>query len=216
MAAQPTVFIVDDDEGVLRGLEMLCKSVGLNAKCYDSALKFLDDCDPAEPGCLILDIRMPGMSGLELQATLAERKITLPVIVISGHADVPIAVRSMKLGAFEFVEKPFRNQFLLDRIQQAIARDAENRRRQEALKATQDRLASLTERERQVAELIVEGKTTKAIALELGISAKTVEFHRANLMQKLGAEAVADLVRIVMAARREDRTESSSATPTRQ
>src|SRR5262245_60341000 len=186
MAAQEsTVFVVDDDQAIRQSLQMLISSVGIGVKTYRSAQEFLESYDRSLPGCLILDVRMPGMSGLELQRTLRERDINIPTIFITGHGDVPVAVRALKDGAFEFREKPFSKQLLLEHIRDALKQDAEIRTRQNRQEGVAARMAALTDRERQVMSLVVTGKVNKEIAAELGLSKKTVEVHRAHVMQKL-------------------------------
>jgi FixJ family two-component response regulator len=194
----PTVFIVDDDSGVRSSIRVLMKSVGLPATPYPSAKEFLDNYSPHQPGCLVLDIRMPGMSGLELQEALNERGAVIPVIFISGHADIPMAVEAMRHGAFDFLPKPFRDQDLIDRIQQALARDQEVRESLREHGRTRARIASLTPREKEVLELLTSGKANKMMAQDLGLSQRTVEIHRAHVMEKMGAKSVAQLVRMVM------------------
>ncbi len=202
MSAQSaTVFVVDDDQAVRQSLEMLIKSVGHSVLTYRSAQDFLDAYDPEKPGCLVLDIRMPGMSGLELQKTLRQRHIDIPTIFITGHGDVPVAVRALKDGAFEFLEKPFSKQMLLEHIRDAIKADEERRTQRGASNRMEARMSSLTERERQVMDLVVEGKVNKEIAAALGLSKKTVEVHRANVMQKLQADSIAELVKQVVSTR---------------
>ena len=197
-AKASTVFVVDDDKAVRKGLRILMKSVGLAVETFASAREFLDAYDPDRPGCLVLDVRMPGMSGLELQARLAEQAIEIPIIFLSAHGDVPMAVRAVKMGALDFIEKPFRHQVLLDLIQQAIEKDAQDRREREKQQSVHMRLELLTERERQVLDLVVAGEPNKAIADDLGISEKTVEFHRSNVMKKMGVYSLPDLVRAVL------------------
>jgi len=199
-AIAPTVFVVDDDEAMRKSLAWLIGSVGLAVETYDGAAAFLAAWTAERPGCLVLDVRMPGMSGLELQDALARRGSMLPVIIITGHADVPMAVRALKAGAVDFIEKPFNDQALLDRIHEAVQRS-------EAAFAGQARharvlalLARLTPRERQVAELVAAGKPNKVIAFELDLSMKTVEVHRHNVMEKLEVAGVADLTRLFMEA----------------
>jgi FixJ family two-component response regulator len=194
----PTVYIVDDDSGVRSSIRVLMKSVGLPAMPFPSAMDFLSAYHINNPGCLVLDIRMPGMSGLELQEALNERGATLPVIFITGHGDVPMAVEAMRHGAFDFLQKPFRDQDLIDRIQQALARDAETRQSLQEHGNTRARIASLTPREREVLELLTSGKANKSMAQDLGLSQRTVEIHRAHVMEKMGAKSVAQLVRMVM------------------
>ena len=197
MTPEPTVFVVDDDEAVRRFLSGLIASVGLRIEAYASAREFLDACDPDRPGCLLLDIRMPDMSGLELQKELKSRGIHLPVIILTGHGDVQVAVRAMKAGAVDFLEKPFNNQQLLDRVQQAVAentRASDSRVRQDEIKA---RVARLTPREREVLDLVAAGETNKGVARSLDISEKTVEIHRAHVMEKMQANSLADLVKMI-------------------
>lgn len=194
----PTVFIVDDDNGVRSSLRILLKSVGLNATPFASAQEFLASYHPDQPGCLILDIRMPGMSGLELQEELNSRAAALPVVFISGHADVPMAVEAMRHGAFDFLQKPFRDQELIDRVQRALTWDQENRAALKEHDRIRERLQSLTPREREVLDLMTHGKANKVMANDLGLSSRTVEIHRAHVMEKMGTASVAQLVRMVM------------------
>jgi len=198
MNKNPVVMVVDDDSGVRNAMRALLKSVGLNSILFSSAQEFLDGYDPLQPGCLLLDIRMPGKSGMELQQELNLRGAVIPVIFMSGHADIPMAVEAMQHGAFDFLQKPFRDQDLLDRIQRAIAKDAERRvalGEQTRIKA---HLESLTEREREVLDLLTLGKQNKVIAQELGVSPRTIEIHRARVMEKMGAQSVAELVRMML------------------
>ncbi len=191
---EPVVFIVDDDDAVRRFLSGLVESVDLRVEAYASARDFLAAYEPGRPGCLVLDVRMPGMSGLELQRELAERAIDLPVIVLTGHGNVQVAVHAMKAGAVDFVEKPFDNELLLDRIQKAVAAsvraDGERVKRNEIA----SRVRLLSPRERQVLDLVVAGETNKGVARHLDISERTVEIHRANVMRKMRAKSLADLV----------------------
>ncbi len=196
MSDSATVFIVDDDEAVRDSLSFLMQSVGLKTESFESADSFLQANPVGRAGCLLLDIRMPGMSGLELQGLLGERDIQLPVIFISGHADVPMAVRALKAGAFDFVEKPFNDQLLLDCVQRAIESDRQQRESGAQLEEWGERMASLTPREREVMELVVEGAANKVISATLGVSLKTVEAHRARVMDKLQAESLSHLVRM--------------------
>ncbi len=196
--AEPTVFVVDDDDGVRRGLSLLLSSVGLKVETFPGAQEFLHAFDPARPGCLVLDVRMPGMSGLELQERLKAEHIDIPIIILTGHGDVPMAVRAVQTGAVDFIEKPFREQMLLDRIQQAMAQDGENRAKFARLEASKERLSRLTEREREVLKLVVAGRHNKTIAEELGVTVKTIEFHRSKIMEKTNAVSVAELVRLVL------------------
>ena len=194
---KPIVFIVDDDEVVRNTIGQLIESVHLKAKRFASGQNFLDSYDPAQPGCLVLDVRMPGMSGIQLQSKLREKDIHIPIIFITGHGDVPMAVRAVKNGAVDFIEKPFRNQALLDQIQEALARDTQLRKKQSFQKAGKDKLGLLTKRERQVLDLVKDGKSNKVIANTLGVSQRTVEGHRANIMEKLEVQSVAELVTFV-------------------
>ncbi|MCK4658064.1 MAG: response regulator transcription factor [Phycisphaerae bacterium] len=202
MESVPTVFVVDDDEAVRRQLQWLLESVGLSAESFGSAQGFQEACDPTRPGCLILDVRMPEMSGLDLQERLVAQGSGLPVIFVTGYGDVRTAVRAMKAGALDFIEKPFNDQELLDRIHQAIEQDARARQRQAQGADIAARLASLTVRECEVLDLVVAGEVNKAIALALGLSHKTVEFHRRKIMDKMQARNVIDLVRMVLEANR--------------
>lgn len=192
------VFIVDDDEAVRSSVRFLIRSVGLQAQVYPSAQDFLAAYDRRHPGCLLLDVRMPGMSGLELQQELNRRGATIPVVFISGHGDVPMAVEAMQQGAFDFLQKPFRDQDLLDRVQRALVRDAESRSRLAARAEIQSRLGTLTPRESEVLQLITRGKANKVVGAELGVSQRTVEIHRAHVMEKMNASSLAELVRMVL------------------
>jgi FixJ family two-component response regulator len=192
------VFIVDDDAGVRSSIRMLLKSVGIVSTPLSSAQEFLAEFDPVQPGCLVLDIRMPGMSGLELQQELNLLGAILPVIFITGHGDVPMAVEAMQRGAFDFLQKPFRDQDLIDRVRRALMRDTEIRSLMREHDRIQARFESLTPRERQVLDLITEGKPNKVMASDLGLSQRTVEIHRAHVMDKMGAASVAHLVRMVL------------------
>ncbi|KPK58947.1 MAG: hypothetical protein AMS21_10270 [Gemmatimonas sp. SG8_38_2] len=193
-----TVFVVDDDSGVRDSLELLVRSVGLHAETYPSAHDFLEAYDPERPGCLVLDVRMPGMSGLDLQRELASRRCILPIIFITAHADVPMAVEAVKAGAADFVQKPFRDQDLIDKIQHAIETNARARKDLADRTRIASRIASLTPREREVMAHVVEGKANKAIAHALDLSQRTVEIHRARMMEKMQATSVAQLVQMVM------------------
>jgi RNA polymerase sigma factor (sigma-70 family) len=197
---RPRVFIVEDDAAVRGALCALFRSIGLDVDAYDSAEKFLPEVEPNMSGCLILDVRLRGMSGLELQQRLAQLTVCLPIIVISGHADVPMAVRAMKAGAAEFFEKPINEQRLLERVQGCLNEASMARARAEELGSIQERLERLTGREREVFDLVVDGLSSSAIAAELRISRKTVDVHRSKIMSKLGVRTVADLVRMALAA----------------
>ena len=194
-----TVFIVDDDQAVRDSLRMLLRSIGLQAEAFASAHEFLEAYGD-RPGCLVLDIRMPGMSGLELQDELNRRQAILPIIFITGHGDVPMAVEAMQAGAVDFLQKPFRDQDLIDRINQALERDCRNRELLRERKAIIERLATLTPREHEVLELVTQGKANKVIAGDLNVSQRTVEIHRARVMEKMRAASLAHLVRMVIQA----------------
>jgi FixJ family two-component response regulator len=195
---QPTVFVVDDDPAMRASLRWLIESVGLAVQTSSTAQEFLSTYDPSAPGCLVLDVRMPGMSGLDLQAEMAARRIELPILIITGYAEVPIAVRAMKAGAFDFIEKPFSDQTLLDRIRKAISLDLNARREREELSAALKRLSNVTPREHDVMDRVVAGKSNKVIAADLGLSMKTVEVHRKRVMDKMGADSLAELIRLVV------------------
>ena len=194
--SDPTVFVVDDDEPVRDAIGMLLDTVDIQHECYDSATSFLDGYGSQRTGCLVLDIRMPGMSGLELQDHLLENGDPLPIIFITGHGDIPMAVEAMKKGAMDFIRKPFRDQELLDRIQEALNHDAENREHHADLEAVRNRAASLTPREKEVFERVAEGQANKVVAIDLEISERTVEIHRSQVMQKMEARNLADLVKM--------------------
>lgn len=196
--SEPTVFIVDDDQAVARSLRWLIETVRLKVETFSSAQEFLDGYESSKPGCLVLDVRMPGMSGLDLQERLAAQRIQVPIIFITGHGDVQMAVRAVQSGAFDFVEKPFNDQDLLDRIQKAIVFDSRRRSKNTQRVQLGSLFASLTPREREVLDLVVEGMSNKAIANSLGLSAKTVEVHRAKVMEKMHARSVADLVKMAI------------------
>jgi two-component system, LuxR family, response regulator FixJ len=194
--SRPLVFVVDDDEPVRDAIGMLLDTVGMDYESYDSAQAFLDHYDPTRRGCLVLDIRMPGMSGLELQQRLVERSAPIPIVFITGHGDVPMAVEAMKRGAVDFIRKPFRDQELLDRIHEALAQEADQRAQARTLDDLHQRVASLTPREREVFLRVADGQANKVVAIELGISERTVEIHRSQVMQKTRARSLADLVRM--------------------
>jgi two-component system response regulator FixJ len=193
-----TVAVVDDDAGVRNAMRSLLKSVGLNCTLFASAQEFLDAWQPSLQGCLVLDIRMPGMSGLELQQQLNLRGAVIPVIFMTGHGDIPMAVEAMQHGAFDFLQKPFRDQDLLDRIQRAIAKDAAMRKSLGEHARIRAHLESLTPREREVLDLMTQGKQNKVIGLDLGVSPRTIEIHRARVMEKMNAQSVAELVRMML------------------
>jgi FixJ family two-component response regulator len=188
------IYLVDDDEAVRDSLGLLLESVGLNCASYPAALDFLEAYDPGQHSCLVADIRMPGLSGLELQQRLKEQHSELPIIFITGHGDVPMAVNAMKSGAADFLQKPFRDQDLIDRIHKALARDQERRAWRAEEQALRERLALLTPRETEVMRRVVRGQANKVIAMDLGVSQRTVELHRARVMRKLGMRSLAELV----------------------
>ena len=196
----PTVFIVDDDAAIRIAMQALMESVDIRHEIFGSADEFLEKVSVQRPGCLVLDIRMPGLGGLELQEELIKRESTLPIIFITGHGDVPMAVEAMQKGAVDFIQKPFRDQELLDRIREALTTDEERREAQQQQAEVSARLERLTNREREVFELVVTGKPNKVIAYELGVSQRTVEIHRARVMEKMQARSLADLVKMHMTA----------------
>jgi two-component system response regulator FixJ len=193
------VFIVDDDADIRDSLQLLLEVAGFRVRNFTSAKLFLAD-DSAKHGCLIADIRMPDMSGLELQEEVARRHLDLPVIIMTGHGDVPLAVRAMKAGAIDFLEKPFDEEKMLTSVRRALEIGSKARSRAAEAKAAQTLLASLTPRERGVLDKLVQGRSNKVVAYELGISPRTVEIHRAHIMGKMEASSLSDLVRVVLAA----------------
>ena len=201
MNTDPTVYVVDDDDAVRDSLRWLMESAGFRVATYANAWEFLAGYDPEGPGCLVLDVRLEGHSGLDLQEQLAAEDITLPIIMITGHSDVPIAVRAMRTGAFDFIEKPFDDQVLLERVRQAVDLDIRHRHEGCSRAETMGRLALLTPREKEVLDGVVNGLGNKQIARDLGISIKTVEVHRGQAMHKMHAGSVAELTRLVENAR---------------
>jgi FixJ family two-component response regulator len=195
---RPMIFVVDDDAAVRDALKLLLRSVGQAVETFGSGQEFLDAYSEDRPGCLVLDIRMPGMSGLELQQKLNERHSILPIIFITGHGDVPMAVEAMQAGAVDFIQKPFRDQDLIDRINQALEKDANNRAALGERNDIRKRLETLTPREREVLDLVVHGRANKVIAGDLKLSQRTVEIHRARVMEKMQASSLAHLVRMVL------------------
>jgi FixJ family two-component response regulator len=194
-ARDPVVYVVDDDPSVGTALERLIRSAGRDVRTFTSAFEFLDRIDPDAPACLILDVNMPALNGLELQEVLAEKAIALPIVFISGHGTVPMSVKAMKGGAVDFLPKPFSDEDLLNAISRAIEADRQAKEGREHLKGLRERVESLTPREREVFQLVVSGLLNKQIASELGTAEKTVKVHRARVMTKMGAHSVADLVR---------------------
>lgn len=193
---QARVFVIDDDESIRDALQSLIMSVGLSAVTFATAHEFLKSLRPDVPACLILDVRMPGLSGLDLQRELTERGISIPIIFITGHGDIPMSVRAMKEGAVEFLTKPFRDQELLDAIQQALDVDRQAREQQAATAELSRRYQSLTPRESEVFSLVAKGLLNKQIALKLGTSEITIKLHRRQVMEKMQAGSLADLVRM--------------------
>jgi two-component system response regulator FixJ len=193
----PMIYLVDDDEAVRDALGMLFRSIGLRYEAYGSALDFLEHYDSRRPSCLVADVRMPGLSGLELQQRLNEQHKEIPIIFITGHGDVPMAVTAMRSGAADFIQKPFRDQDLIDRIHKALERDRERRKGRAAEDAIRERLALLTPRETEVMQRVARGQANKVIAMDLGVSQRTVELHRARVMKKLRLRSVAELVHAI-------------------
>lgn len=200
MNYQPTVFIVDDDPAVRDSLRWLLESMRLNVSTFESAEAFLKFYTMHMVGCLILDVRMPGMSGLQLQQFLTKQKYSLPIIFITGHGDIPMAVRAMQAGAMYFLEKPFEDQVLLDYVHEALALDNDNQQSRIRLAMIQARIANLTDREREVMNLVIDNHSNKEIAAKLGVSIKTVEFHRSHMMEKMHATSLIELVNMAREA----------------
>lgn len=192
--AQPVVYIVDDDLGVRQMISRMVRSVGLAARAFARVSEFLEEWDPSQPGCVVLDVRMPGESGLDLQDHLARMNMPVPVVFITGHGDIPMSVRAMKGGAVDFLQKPFNDQALLDAIHAALGRDAEQREMQAARVEARARLATLTPREREVLAGVVAGLANKQIASQLGTTEQTVKLHRGRVMSKMKADSVPELV----------------------
>lgn len=195
---EATVFIVDDDTEVRESIALLMQSVGLPSESFASAQDYLDQFDSSRPGCLVLDVRMPKMSGLELQQQLLQQAIYPPIIIITGHGDIQMAVRAVQAGAADFIEKPFRDQLLLDAIHRAITRDAEQRGVASRRSEIEQRLQRLTPREREVLDRVMQGARNKVIAFDLNISQSTVEAHRSKVMEKMQAKTLSDLMRMVL------------------
>ncbi len=198
MQTQPIVHIVDDDQAIRDSLGFLMKSVGFESQTYESAEAFLDQAEVDRPGCLVVDIRMQGMSGLELQQVLNHEGIDIPVIIITGHGDIPMAVEAMKAGAVDFLEKPFDNELLVARIRQSVKEATKKQDKESRVATAKAHLAQLTPREVEVMNLLVAGKHNKVIANELNISVRTAEAHRAKVMKKLQADSLSDIVRIAL------------------
>ncbi len=196
MNNEPSVFIVDDEEPIRSALALLMESVGLKSESFSSAQEYLDQFDATKPGCLILDVRMPGLSGLDLQGRLGAEKIHPPIIIITGHGDVPMAVRAVTAGAVDFIEKPFNNQSMLDNVHRAIEQDAKQRGESSRLQDVEQRYDDLTPREKEVLQCVIDGKRNKIIASEMNISQSTVEAHRSKVMEKMKANTLSDLMRM--------------------
>ena len=196
--SEPSVYVVDDDQAVRDSLGLLLRSVGMPCRLFASGQEFLDAYAPDWQGCIVLDIRMPGLSGMELHRQLRDQQSTLPIIFVTGHGDVPMAVEALQNGAFDFIQKPYRDQELLDRINQALSWDEEHRSEEDHKRDLQARLDSLTPREREVMDCVVRGLANKVIAMDLDLSQRTVEIHRARVMEKMRARSLAELVRMSM------------------
>ncbi|MDS4028467.1 MAG: response regulator [Candidatus Contendobacter sp.] len=200
MNAVPTVFVIDDDQAVRDAISLLLRADGLAVVTFASATVFLESTSVQQPGCLVLDVRMPGMSGLDLQKQLRARGSRIPILFMTGHGDVPMAIRAMKAGAFDFLEKPFQGELLLERVREALVLDVRQRVRQERRAEAAARLALLSPREWEVLDRVAAGQYNKVIAAELGISLSTVEIHRKRVMEKLQAESLSDLIRTLALA----------------
>ena len=199
--SEPTVFIVDDDAAVLDSIAELVMSVGLRAATFRSAQEFRETFNPEQPGCLVLDVRMAHTSGLALQDELNTIGARIPIVFISGHGDISVAIKTIKAGAIDFVQKPYHEQQLLESINEALQRDAENRQASDGGAGFAERLATLSERERDVLRHVIEGLSSKSIAKQLDISYRTVELHRSHIMEKLRVRSVAELIRLVIEQR---------------
>ncbi len=197
MNSDATVYVVDDDEAIRHSLKLLIGAVGLKVRVFPDAASFLDTFDPALRGCIVADLSMPGMNGLDMQERLNALNCSMPIIFLSGHGDVPAAVRALQKGAVDFLEKPFNPKLLLERIEQAIETDSELSAAAQKSAEIEARISQLTAREREIMSLVADGKSSKVIALDLGISERTVELHRSRMMKKMAARSVADLVRMI-------------------
>ncbi len=198
METQPIIHIVDDDSAVRNALCLLMQAEGLQTRAYTSAEEFLEDITPTTVGCVVLDVRMPGLSGLELQQILQKKQVVLPVIIMTGYADVPMAVQAMKAGAMDFIEKPFDNNRLLELVHLCLAKCKQEQSEQVLHHVAEEKIAKLTRRERQVMDMLVQGCQNRTIAEKLGISPRTVEIHRARVMEKLEAHSLSDVVRLAL------------------
>jgi FixJ family two-component response regulator len=197
---ESTVYIVDDDRMARESLKWLIESAHLPVEEFDCGTAFLDQFDAAASGCILLDVRMPDINGMELHARLKEMGATIPIIIVTGHADVSMAVRAMKAGTYDFIEKPYNDALMMERVQSAIAYDLDNRKNQERIDAIRERAQKLTPREKEVMSYVLRSTQNKVMAAELGISVKTVELHRANLMAKMKATSPTELVRLALIA----------------
>lgn len=200
MKSDATVYVVDDDESIRHSLALLIGAIGFKVRVFSDAASFLDTFEPTLRGCIVADLKMPGLNGLEMQERLIAVNCRMPIIFLSGHGDVPAAVRALRHGAVDFLEKPFNPTLLLERIEQAVETDAELSAAAEKTAEIAARVARLTAREREVMSLVADGKSSKVIALDLGISERTVELHRSRIMKKMSARSVADLVRMISGA----------------
>jgi len=200
MQPEPIVYVIDDDDAVRQSLEFLLKTAGISARSFDSAKAFLEVMPGIQSGCIITDVRMPEITGIDLLRQVKDSKRDIPVIVITGHGDIALAVEAMKIGAIDFLEKPFDDDLLLAAVRAALSTEADAARHKAQLADIHDKLAALSNRERQVLEGLVAGKANKVIAFDLGISPRTVEIYRANLMTKMSANSLSDLVRMAMTA----------------
>ncbi|HEG44264.1 MAG TPA: response regulator transcription factor [Phycisphaerales bacterium] len=200
MEQQPVVFVVDDDPAVRTGIKFLVSSVDLQFAEFSSAREFLDSYDPSRPGCLILDIRMPKMGGLELQDELNKLDFILPIIFLTGHGDVPVSVKALKAGAFDFIEKPPQDQVLLDTIQKALRKDAQDRETMQHKQQLKAKLSLLSDKDVEVLKMIADSQPNKTIAFKMGLSEKTIEYHRAKIMKKLEVPSIQELVKFALEA----------------
>jgi two-component system, LuxR family, response regulator FixJ len=200
MQPEPVIYVIDDDEAVRQSLEFLLKTAGMTVRGFESATAFLEVLPQISSGCIITDVRMPGVTGIDLLRRVKESGVDIPVIVITGHGDISLAVEAMKIGAVDFVEKPFDDRGLLDTVRASLGRSADTAQRNAELIEIRDRLTALSNRERQVLEGLVAGNANKTIAFDLGISPRTVEIYRANVMTKMAANSLSDLVRMAMMA----------------
>jgi two-component system, LuxR family, response regulator FixJ len=203
MQEEPTIYVGDDESSLRQAMDFLFNSIGMKVQAFESAAEFLENYVSGQPGCLLLDVRMPMMNGLELQKVMREREIELPIIMISGHGDIQLAVEAMKMGAIDFIEKPFRDQTLIDVVQKAIEIDRQKRQANQNTFVIKARYGELSEREKEVLLGIVAGKANKCIAQKMNLSQKTIEFHRSHVMKKMHAESLAELVKMIGSIQKE-------------